>query len=168
MVRCNEYCMIDKEEQGGICLWATWIKLGIAQNNKLSISYARNLQNIITVSYTHLTAIYESGKDITKEAVDGITYIGTENGEAIFELESGSYNFSSSVVNKSGLEEAISKGSTFGEFFYTPDSFKPLQDALAKAEAVQANKDATATEVQNAINAIAVSYTHLDVYKRQG
>ena len=107
------------------------------------------------------TAVYESGKDITKEAVDGITYIGTENGEAIFELESGSYNFSSSVVNKSGLEEAISKGSTFGEFFYTPDSFKPLQDALAKAEEVQANKDATATEIQDAINAIETAIAGL-------
>ncbi|MBC5787472.1 family 78 glycoside hydrolase catalytic domain [Clostridium facile] len=96
------------------------------------------------------TAIYESGKDVTKEAVEGIEYIGTENGKAIFELQSGSYSFSSTVVNKAELEEAISNASNINEFFYTADSYRALTEALAKAQEVQNNKDATAEQVQQA------------------
>ena len=62
-------------------------------------------------------AVYESGKDITKEAVDGITFVGYENGKAVFNLVSGSYAFSTSVVNKTDLQKAVDNARTYGSFF---------------------------------------------------
>ena len=88
---------------------------------------------------------------IRDRAVEGITFTGFQNGKAVFELASGSYTFRSSVVNKSDLAKAVNAARDYGSYYYTPESFAALQEALAQAQSCLGT----------------VSYTHLDVYKRQ-
>lgn len=113
-------------------------------------------------------AIYVGGKDATAEAVEGITFTGFQNGKAVFELASGSYTFRSSVVNKSDLAKAVNAARDYGSYYYTPESFAALQEALAQAQSCLGNPLATNEQVAAAADALHRAMKELVHIPQQG
>ena len=113
-------------------------------------------------------AVYESGKDITKEAVDGITFVGYENGKAVFNLVSGSYAFSTSVVNKTDLQKAVDNARTYGSFFYTEESYAPFAEVRAKAESYLTDPTVTNEQIAAVIAELEEAIGNLVHIPQQG
>ncbi len=105
-----------------------------------------------------------NGKDVADldEATDGIKYIETTDGKAVFEVVSGTFNFKSSSteeptpgdVDKTILEKVIAKATELkGTEEYTnaiPSVKESFDKALADAQTVYDNPAATDKEVTNA------------------
>ena len=70
------------------------------------------------------------------------------------------------------LRAAVEKAEALKEADYTADCWKAMQLELQEAKDLLAKEKPTQAEVDEATThlnaAVAVSYTHLDVYKRQG
>ena len=120
----------------------------------LDVVVPANSTATLSIPSDMVSAVMESGKNVLEDAVDGITFVECKDGRAVFELGSGSYHFASTVVDKSGLDAAIAKGNSYYEFYYTEDSYKGLQDAVAAAQALVLDKNAAQTAVDGAIAAI--------------
>ena len=58
------------------------------------------------------------------------------------------------AADKTALDAAIAEAKKFAELEYTPNTFNPLKEALAAAEALSANADATQSDVDAATKAV--------------
>lgn len=68
-------------------------------------------------------------------------------------------------VDKARLQEAVAQGAKLDEKLYTADSWKAYQDALAAAQAVLDNPDATQAEVDAAYQVLVNTYEGLVLAK---
>ncbi|MCI6676236.1 MAG: endo-alpha-N-acetylgalactosaminidase family protein [Clostridiales bacterium] len=87
-------------------------------------------------------------EEATQEEVDAALKALTDAGEELVKAEKPAQ------VNKVGLEVAAKIYSTYKEADYTEESWKPFAEALAEANAVVANAEATQEEVDAALETV--------------
>ncbi len=111
--------------------------------------------------------VTESGKDVLTD-VPGVEFVAYANGRAQINLKSGTYTFESTVTNTAVLRDALAKAESYSRFFYTPDSFAALSEAITRGEAVVADKNATDEDIANAVNVIQTAVNGLQLTGEDG
>ncbi|KAA8819217.1 hypothetical protein CSQ85_06510 [Bifidobacterium rousetti] len=118
---------------------------------------------LVTFDVTVNAFTVGAGTSLTYEATPGTGLTGEDNMH-----QDGKFDAKLTVVNakaksnKTALDEAVKKAEGLKEPEYTPDSWKTLQDALAKAKQVQADKDADQKAVDDAVKALNAAIDALE------
>lgn len=111
----------------------------------VKVGYNNGARNQVPVTWPTITS-----EDVSE--VGEVTFQGDVEGTTQKALLT--VNVVKGEVDKSRLEETIAAAEALNEADYTAESFAPIKEALAAAEQVMADEDATQNEVDNARTAL--------------
>jgi putative cell wall-binding protein len=121
---------------------------------------------VSAINATTIEVVFEGVEEpvtfeLEEELVDGENTVTFEY-EGIEYTVTVNYEAPAPVVDKSALEEAIADAAVYEEEAYTAETWEVFAEALANAEEVVANEEATQEEVDEALEALEAAIAGLE------
>jgi putative cell wall-binding protein len=122
--------------------------------------------SVSAINATTIEVVFEGVEEpvtfeLEEELVDGENTVTFEY-EGIEYTVTVNYEAPAPVVDKSALEEAIADAAVYEEEAYTAETWEVFAEALANAEEVVANEEATQEEVDEALEALEAAIAGLE------